>query len=86
MPDLPGDQLMGRIQFLTRSKVIEYKDSTREIERILRVATKLRDMVQEGHINSFLALESAFNFLHEKTEEDESRLDEYVREIQDFVI
>ena len=50
-----------------------------------RVSTKMQELIEEGEITSYMALESVYSFLDEKLQEDESEVDNYAKEIISFL-
>ena len=77
-------QLLRRIQYLERSTTLtkETKYSSSEIEIVIR---KLKSLVEEGHIKSFLGVDAAFQYLLEKIGSDIENLDQHAFEIRNFV-
>ncbi len=50
-----------------------------------KVSTKIRELIDQGEISNYMALESVYSFLEEKLQEDESRVDHYAQEILSFI-
>ena len=65
---------------------MDNKHNRSKVEEHIRVAAKIKELIEEEEITSFLALESYYSFLLEKVQEDNSQMDEYVKEIKDFIL
>ena len=77
-------QLLRRIQYLERSATLtkgtKYNSSQIEI-----VIQKLKSLVEDGDIKSFLGVDAAFHYLLEKIVSDAENLDQHAMEIKNFV-
>lgn len=80
------ENLLGRLELLSRTNVLKGRYDRRSADRHLQVSSIIRDLVNDGSVNSYLALESYYSFLLEKVEEDQSKIDSYVKEIRDFIL
>ena len=76
-------QLLRRIQYLERSATLtkETKYNSSEIEIVIR---KLKSLVEEGDIKSFLGVDAVFHYLLDKIGDGEN-LDQLAEEIRSFV-
>jgi len=76
-------QLLRRIQYLERSATLtkETKYNSSEIEIVIR---KLKSLVEEGNIKSFLGVDVVFHYLLDKIGDGEN-LDQLAEEIRSFV-
>jgi len=72
--------LLARLHYLDE---INKKPGTTRVHPV--ICEKVKDLIQEGSVVSYMAVESLFNFLAEKLPEDESKADELAQEIVAFI-
>ena len=82
----PVETLLARLQLLSRRNILDHKHNRKIMEQHIQVSAKIKQLIEEEAITSFLALESYYSFLIEKISEDQTQLDEYVKEIKDFIL
>lgn len=77
-------QLLRRIQYLERSATLtnDTKYNSSQIEIVIQ---KLKNLVEEGDIKSFLGVDAVFYYLLEKIVSDAENLDQHAMEIRNFV-
>ena len=77
-------QLLKRIQYLERSATLtkNIKYSSLEIKIVIQ---KLKSLVEDGGIKSFLGVDATFQYLLEKIGSDAVNLDQHAEEIRNFV-
>lgn len=49
------------------------------------VISKIKELIEEGEISSYMTLESVYNYLEEKLGEDVTKADSYAKEIISFL-
>ena len=77
-------QLLQRIQYLERTISLDNKHKL-SFEESNLVIEKLKSLVDQGGLKTFLGVDAAYYFLIEKVKIDSENLDQYAEEIRDFV-
>ena len=72
--------LLARLGYLDEIKESKGID---EIDKM--VSQKVKDLVESGEINTYMALESVYDYLDEKLRENIENSDLYVKEIISFI-
>ena len=80
MAFIEKELLISRVQYLE-----EVHSRPGHIPVDKSVATKVKEMISEGELISFMQVEAVFNFLAEKTVENPKNIDAYASEILAFI-
>jgi hypothetical protein len=80
MSSIKKELLIARLSYLDE---ISNKPGTKATSPL--VTPKVKELIEKGEIVDYMALESVFNFLSEKLDQDELQADNYAREIISFL-
>ena len=80
MSSIKKELLIARLSYLDE---LSNKPGVKATNPIVR--TKVKELIESGEILDYMALESVFNFLGEKLDQDESQADIYAKEIISFI-
>lgn len=86
MPDYDVDHLLMRVDLMDRGKSLQLAAEPSRLQHHDRIISKIKELVRGKEIASILAVESAYNFLMEKMQTDNTKLENYAKEIKDFIL
>ena len=72
--------LLARVHYL---EAIKDKPGSPAIHQ--NVVEKVKEYIKSGQVVTYMGVESLFNYLIEKMPDDESKADEYARELISFI-
>ncbi len=86
MPQESRDHLLQRIQYLQRSQALNDDNYLENKSQFDKVIDKMREMVENDQIQSYLEVDSTYYYLVEKVgEEGEFNIEQHANEIKNFI-
>ena len=72
--------LIARLSYLDE---LSKKPGAKAVNPIVKI--KVKELIENGKISDYMALESVYSFLGEKIDQDDSQVDSYAKEIISFL-